>query len=67
MEVSYRQGKKEDSTRIAELDNIASAGAIDFLFHDLIPNVSPEQIVASNLENERYPHSYRNVIIAEHD
>lgn len=62
----YRQGKKEDSSRIAELDNIASDGAIEFLFHDLIPNMSPEQIVASNLKNDSYPHSYRSTIIAEH-
>jgi ribosomal protein S18 acetylase RimI-like enzyme len=67
MKVVYREGKKEDSLRIAELDNIASDGAIEFLFHDLIPNMSPAQIVASNLENDSYPHSYRSVIVAEYD
>lgn len=66
MKVVYREGKKEDSLRIAELDNIASDGAIEFLFHDLIPNMSPAQIVASNLENDSYPHSYRSVIVAEY-
>lgn len=67
MEVIYREGKKEDCLRIAELDNIASDGAIEFLFHDLIPNMTPVQIVASNLENDRYPHSYRSVIVAEYN
>jgi GNAT superfamily N-acetyltransferase len=66
MEVIYREGKKEDSLRIAELDNIASDGAIEFLFHDLIPNITPVQIVASNLEHDRYPHSYRSAIVAEY-
>jgi ribosomal protein S18 acetylase RimI-like enzyme len=67
MKVNYREGKKEDSLRIAELDNIASDGAIEFLFHDLIPNMTPVQIVASNLESDSYPHSYRSVIVAEND
>lgn len=67
MKVIYREGKKEDSLRIAELDNIASDGAIEFLFHDLIPNMTPVQIVASNLNSDSYPHSYRSVIVAEYD
>jgi len=67
MKVNYREAKKEDSYRIAELDNIASDGAIEYLFHDLIPNVSPVQIVASNLENDLYPYSYRSTIVAECD
>ncbi len=66
MKVIYRKGRKEDSPHIARLDNIASDGAIEFLFHDLIPGMSPVQIVASNLENDRYPHSYRSAIIAEY-
>ena len=67
MKVNYRDGKKEDCYRIAELDDIASDGAIEFLFHDLIPNVSSVQIVASNLENDIYPHTYRSVIVAKCD
>ncbi len=67
MKVIYREGKKEDSLRIAELDNIASDGAIDFLFHDLIPDMTPVQIVASNLEKGSYPYSFRSVIVAELD
>ena len=66
MDVTYRIGEKKDSQRIAELDYIASHGAAEFLFHDLIPNVSPVQIIASELENDHYPHSYRSTIVAEY-
>ena len=67
MKVIYREGMKEDSLRIAELDNIASDGAMEFLFHDLVPNMTPVQIVASDLEKDSYPYSYRSAIVAEHD
>lgn len=67
MKIIYREGKKEDSLRIAELDYIASDGAIEFLFHDLITTMTPVQIVASNLESDSYPYSYRSVIVAEYD
>lgn len=64
MEITYRQGEKPDCQRIAELDSMASGGAAAFLFHDLVPDMSPEAIIASNLENDHYPHSYRSVIVA---
>jgi ribosomal protein S18 acetylase RimI-like enzyme len=65
-EIIYRDAREEDSRRIAELDNIASEGALDFLFHDLVTGMTPVQMVADGLENDRYPHSYRSVIVAEH-
>jgi hypothetical protein len=40
-EIIFGEGRKDDSMRIAELDNIASGGAIDFLFHDLVPGMTP--------------------------
>ncbi len=64
-EVTYRLGRKPDCRRIAELDNIASSGAIEFLFHDLIPGMTPVDIVASQLEQDRYPYTFRSVIVAE--
>lgn len=66
-EIIFREGRKEDSNRIAELDSIASEGALDFLFHDLIPGMTPVQVVANGLENDHYPHSYRSTIVAEHN
>lgn len=65
MKVTYRQGRKEDSLKIAELDYIASAGAAEFLFHDLVPDSTPTQVIANELENDFYPHTYRNAIVAE--
>lgn len=66
-EITFREGTREDSDQIAELDNIASEGALDFLFHDLVPGMTPVQLVAHGLRNDSYPHTYKNAIIAEHD
>lgn len=65
-EVVFREARKEDSNKIAELDNIASEGALEFLFHDLIPGMTPVQLVANGLASDHYPHSYRSVTVAEH-
>ncbi|MEM1251022.1 MAG: GNAT family N-acetyltransferase [Cyanobacteria bacterium P01_H01_bin.21] len=65
MKVIYREGEKADSHSIAELDYTASGGAAEFLFHDLLPGYSPVQIIASNLEKDLYPYTYRNAIVAE--
>lgn len=64
MEIKYRDGKRKDSKKLAELINIASDGAVKYLFHNLVPGMSPVQVVAHNLENDNYPHSYRNAIVA---
>lgn len=67
MNVKYRAAKKEESYRIAELDYIASGGASEYLFHNLVPNSTPVQVVAHGLENDSYPHSYHSAIVAEID
>ena len=67
MEVSFRNGRKEDCTVLAELVSIASEGFIEFLFHDLISDVTPFQMVAHNLESDKYPRTYKNTIVAESD
>ena len=61
----YRPAEKKDSMKLAELINIASGGVVEYLFHDLIPGMTPVQIVAHNLENDNYPHSYKSAIVAE--
>ena len=63
--ITYRSGRKADCRRLADLDNIASGGAIEFLFHDLIPGKTPVDIVASQFERDRYPYTFRSVIVAE--
>ncbi len=67
MNVHYRQGEKDDSNRIAELDYIASGGAMEYLFHDLVPNMSATQILSNGLEQDVYPHTFRSCIVAEFD
>lgn len=64
MSINYRPGRKKDCNTIAELINIASDGVVEYLFHDLVPGMTPVQVVARNLENDNYPHSYRNAIVA---
>lgn len=65
MTFTYRPAEKEDSMKLAELINIASDGVVEYLFHDLIPGMAPVQVVAHNLENDNYPHSYKSAIVAE--
>ena len=67
MEVSFRNGRKEDCTVLAELVSTASEGFIEFLFHDLVSGVTPVQMVAHNLESDKYPRIYKNTIVAESD
>ena len=64
MTFKYRPAEKEDSVKLAELINIASDGVVDYLFHDLVPGMTPVQFVAKNLENDNYPHSYGSAVVA---
>lgn len=65
-DILFRKGRVEDCYRIAELDDMASGGAIDYLFHDLIPGLTPVQVVAKNFERDDYPYTYRSAIVAQH-
>ena len=65
MNVNYRQGNKGDCHLIAELDYIASDGAVEYLFHDLIPDKSALQLLSDGLEQDVYPHTFRSCIVAE--
>jgi ribosomal protein S18 acetylase RimI-like enzyme len=60
----YRPAEKADSAKIAEFINIASGGVVEYLFHDLVPKMTPVQIMAYNLEKDNYPHSYKSAIVA---
>jgi len=64
-DILYREGRFEDCYRIAELDDMASGGAIDYLFHDLIRGLTPVQIVAKNFERDEYPYTYKSAIVAQ--
>jgi len=67
MNLNYRQGKREDSQRIAELDYIASDGVVEYLFHDVVPGLSALQLLSTGLEQDEYPHTFRSCIVAESD
>ncbi len=64
MTFKYRPAENEDSPKLAELVKIASDGIVEYLFHDLVPGMTPVQVVAHNLENDNYPHSYRSAVVA---
>jgi len=64
MSINYRPAEIEDSGKLAELINIASDGIVEYLFHDLVPGMTPIQVIAHNLENDNYPHSYRSAVVA---
>jgi ribosomal protein S18 acetylase RimI-like enzyme len=65
MHVNYRQGEEGDSQRIAELDNMASDGVVEYLFRDLVPTMSAIDVLANGLEKDVYPHTFRSCIVAE--
>lgn len=67
MGITYRTGAKEDSLKLAALINIASDGVVEYLFHDLVAEMTPDQIIAHNLENENPPDSYKSAIVAVDD
>jgi ribosomal protein S18 acetylase RimI-like enzyme len=50
---------------LAEFVSIAAGGVIEFLFHDLIPGMTPLEIERQGLENVEMPRSYKNSIVAE--
>ena len=64
MTFKYRPAEKEDCAKLAKLINIASDGVVAYLFHDLVPGMTPVQVVAHNLKNDNYPHSYRSAVVA---
>lgn len=65
MEISYRNGRNEDCAILAKFVNMASEGVIEYLFHDLIPDMTPVQMVTHNLSAENSYYSYKNAIVAE--
>ena len=67
MEITYRKAQKEDCPALAEFVSIASGGVIDFIFHDLIPGVTPIEMEVKNLESADNPRSYKNSTVAECD
>ncbi len=62
--ITYRPATQADSNEIAELINMASEGFMDFLLHDLIPNVTPTQMLTHQIQDESSEFYFGNAIIA---
>lgn len=65
MDLSYRNGRKEDCATLAEFVRIAAGGIIEFLYDELIPGMTPVEIECKVLENIEMPRSYENALVAE--
>ena len=65
MDIAYRNGRKEDCATLAEFVSIAAGGIIEFLYHELIPGMTPVEVEQKILENEESSRSYENTIVAE--
>lgn len=65
--ITYRNAKKNDSPMIVKLMLIAAGGAFEFLLHDLISNVTPEQIMLQKIYQKDNLFSYQNCFVAEMD
>jgi len=65
MNITYRTGRGGDCLKLAEFIYIASDGVVEFLFRDLIPGRSPQQLVAHNIDKDTGHCTYKNTIVAE--
>ena len=62
---NYRNALKKDCPAIARLATLAGGGFVDFLYHDLIPDKTPVEILEKNLASPEGPYSWENAIVAE--
>ena len=63
-EISYRMAKETECMSLAEMINLASGGVVEFLFRDLVPEMTPVQIIARNLARVGPAHSFQNTHVA---
>jgi hypothetical protein len=54
MDIQYRPGRIDDCKILADLTEMASDGVVQYLFRDLVPGLSPVEIVAHNFEQDHY-------------
>ncbi|GMA97887.1 GNAT family N-acetyltransferase [Pelosinus sp. IPA-1] len=66
MDIIYRTGREEDSLKIAEGIDRASGGIVEFLFHDLLDQYTPTQVMAKSIKEKQGTDSYENAIVAEY-
>ena len=64
---NYRNAQEKDCHAIARLAILAGGGFVEFLYHDLIPDTTPQEMLEKNLVSLEEPYSWRNAIVAEID
>jgi ribosomal protein S18 acetylase RimI-like enzyme len=62
--ISYRAARPADSSDIARFMCMSGGGLYEFLFDDLIPFVTAQDILSAGIAGEDYPISYRNCRVA---
>jgi ribosomal protein S18 acetylase RimI-like enzyme len=60
----FRPATPEDAPVIAQLTLLAADGLVDFLFDDLVPHCSNQELLCSMIMSETGEVSYRNVEVA---
>lgn len=63
-QITYRAARPEDSADVARLFSIAGGGLYEFLFEDLIPFMSTQDILSRGVADDDTPISYRNCRVA---
>ena len=67
MDIIYREGKIEDCDKIAQGIDLASGGIIEFLFHGLLKDHTPDQVMSNVLRDQKGYETYKNAIVAEYE
>lgn len=67
MELQIRPAAVTDCRQVAELTVIAGGGIIEALLQNLVPLVTPVEMLASLLTTDNPTYSWRNAVIAEID
>lgn len=63
--VHIRVAKKEEAEIIAHLNLVAGGGFVEYLLTDVIPGLSPQQIMQIRFSDKKPPFSYRCAYCAE--
>lgn len=67
MNIHYLDAKKNDCPLLAEYIYYASDGVLDYLFKDIMPDMTVTQLLTHGLQDEKSYNSYKNVTVAEYN
>ena len=66
-DVIYRQATKQDCPHLGGFISQADGGVLEFLLGDLVPGMTPAQMVAYEMAQDKDHRSFRNVTVAQAD